>query len=90
MGTICSESGVGGPHKGRVIVTVSSFFWVTSRLETPFRVTSRLEMPFCVCDRTDVMDIDDETIEAVGVGTRLAWNMNERLYEEEAMELDRP
>ena len=28
-------------------------------------MASRLEMLFCVCDRTDVMDIDDETIEAI-------------------------
>jgi hypothetical protein len=28
-------------------------------------MASRLEMLFCVCDRTDVMDIDDKTIEAM-------------------------
>lgn len=49
------RSDVGGPRKGRVIVTVSNFF----------RVASKLEMLFCVCDRTDVMDIDEETIEAI-------------------------
>jgi len=49
------RSDVGGPRKGRAIVTVSSFS----------RVASRLEMHFCVCDRTDVMDIDNETIEAI-------------------------